>query len=540
MRRVSARRRAALGVGIALGLTSCADSPAPPIGLSREAQRPDTPRTSEPPPTFLADDVVEHLDSPGGQFRIHFARSGPSVPPAADADGSGIPDYVEMVARTYDAVAAFYHDELGYRDPPTDELVGDGNGGDGRFDVYLVDFAGRADGAYRLERCDSTRTSVCTGYMVQENDFAGYGYPSLETATRILASHEYFHAIQSGYDSDQGTVLGEGTAVWATETFDPRLRDFEAFIQGYFERPDLSLDRVATGPVDAFSYGAALFFQHLSERFGRDIVRELYEDCEDGARGVANPAWLPALDVLLARDYADSFASTFAELARWNLYTGDYADPALAWERGAAYPALAMRETAVPFEDAMVRIAHASARYYVALPAGRDAMTAALIAPEADLAGLRLLIAKRGFEDVHEAWVGPPAEAPTLEMAGSVDLVVAIVDVRIAGESLRPGLCIGSPDEVADCRDSLGATLPDAGPAEEDAAVPPDSGLPVVPPPPVADAGAPDAMAPASPTDDGGCSVGLSGDDDGHGRIVVVWLVGLLACARRRKHHRRA
>ncbi|MFY0577312.1 hypothetical protein ACN28S_26015 [Cystobacter fuscus] len=53
----------------------------------------------------------------------------------ADAEGNGIPDAVDTVARTYDAVAAFYAG-LGYRSPPEDSGGAGEAGGDGRFDVY--------------------------------------------------------------------------------------------------------------------------------------------------------------------------------------------------------------------------------------------------------------------------------------------------------------------------------------------------------------------------------------------------------------------
>ena len=86
-----------------------------------------------------------------------------------------------------------------------------------------------------------------SGFIVQENDFAGYGYPSLTYANRVLASHEFFHAVQAAYDSEQSSIIGEGSAVWATEQFDGSLADFEGFLPGFFKHPDRSLDKPIAG-----------------------------------------------------------------------------------------------------------------------------------------------------------------------------------------------------------------------------------------------------------------------------------------------------
>ena len=88
---------------------------------------------------------------------------------------------MEDVAVLYDDVLALYRDELGFRPPLADATVAD-NGGDGRFDVYLVDFGGgiaTAPSGSDAGGLDRAAPGQCVGYMVQENDFAGYGYPSI-------------------------------------------------------------------------------------------------------------------------------------------------------------------------------------------------------------------------------------------------------------------------------------------------------------------------------------------------------------------------
>lgn len=290
---------------------------------------------------YGASDVVEAAGTDGGSFLVHYTRAGVHAVPALDVDDSGVPDFVDEVNRVYEEVGRLYHGPLAFRRPLSDQGLPD-NGGDGRFDVYLLDFARAADGAFRVDTCPSA--AQCLGYVVQENDFATYGYPSTGVATRILGSHEYFHAVQAAYSNQQGVVVSEGTAVWATEQFDPSTADFEHFIGSYLERVDRSLDSPPPGPVPAFAYGSAIFFQFLSERYEPAIVRKLWEHLEPGMgdpaepANLADPTWLVQLDALLVREYQSSFAQAFTEFATWNLWLGEAANPTKSYRHGGELP----------------------------------------------------------------------------------------------------------------------------------------------------------------------------------------------------------
>lgn len=444
---------------LALGLAAAAASPA-------RADRPDTPGTTE---LFHYDagDVVETHPSPGGDFLIHFTRSGPNAVPMADADGSGVPDHVESIAILYDDVLAFYTDELGLRAPLDDGAIAD-NGGDARFDVYLLDFGGGSDGSFRRDGCGLGGDSPghCVGFMVQENDFAGYGYPSIDYANRVLSSHEFFHAVQAAYDADQGSVVAEGTAVWATETFDPSLSDFEGFIDGYFGHTDRPIDRGLGGPVDPFSYGAAIVFRFLEERFDRDIVRMLWEACE-------TMDWLPALDGILASEYGSSFAEAFVELATWDLYTAATADPTVAYAEGGMYPPVTSEAVALPYATGSpLRVFYGSAQYFRASPGTRVTTEAALVG---DGAGeLPLILAVRRGRAIE---VAAGTSAGT---AGADEVFVVVVNPALEGDSRRPGLCIGTTDEVAACRAAMEGGTEDAGASMDlDGGVEVDAGAPM-------------------------------------------------------------
>ncbi|MFP2924027.1 MXAN_6640 family putative metalloprotease [Pyxidicoccus sp. 3LG] len=407
--------------------------------------RPTSP--SATPPRFAEGEPVESVVSPGGSFRIHFSRSGPNAVAAADADGNGIPDAVDTVASAYDRVADFYAG-LGFQRPPDDAWVGGEVGGDGRFDVYLADFAGRADGAFRLDGCLG-ETTQCTGHMLEENDFAGYGYDSYEQAVSTLASHEFFHAVQAAYHPGLGSVVSEGTAVWASERFEPALDDLEHFTASYMARPDRSLVLDPDGPAVSFSYGAGLYFQFLGERFGDGALRSLWEE---SAR-TPDVRWPALVDTLLRRDWGADFDTAFAEFALWNLSTGARAGRVPGYARGEGYAPLTVSARTLPTDESSVRVAAASTRYFEV--EGGTPTVSAVFEPEAGeaLGGAHLLVAAVTDDAVLRVSRadGTGVLSARVDAEDAAHVVVAVVDGRMEGPGRYGRLCITGEASGAPC-----------------------------------------------------------------------------------------
>lgn len=465
--------------------------------------RPDTPGNGLQF-NFDSGDVVEAEASPSGKILVHFARNGANAVPAKDSDMSGVPDFVEEVAGVYDDVLAYY-ESIGFRPPRSDEGLPD-NGGDGKFDVYLVDFAGIGDGAFQVDACDNIKKSQCSGYMVQENDYQGYGYPSTLVANRILASHEFFHGIQGAYDRDQGNVFSEGTAVWATESFDGTLNDFEWFIDGYLNNTGRSLDVPLPGPVDSFSYGSALFFQFLEEKYGAGTVRALVERTEDGAFGETDPQWLDVMGKMLEAEQQAPFSEAFVEFATWNLFLGSKSDPTRSYVNCAKYPQVKMEPAPAPYTD-LLRMFYASAQYYRSFPDGRAKMTAALTSAETALGEtsdvVLLIVAERnGQYDAVVRVTDVRAGIEEIDTAGADAFVAVAINTTTTGTSRKPTLCIGSPEEVAECKksvESIGA----------------------------GGAGGSGGGDPVSPDEPGACGCRMASDSSGAGMASLAFLWSL-------------
>jgi MYXO-CTERM domain-containing protein len=450
---------------------------------------------------YLSTDVIERFDAPDSGYRVHFTRAGKNAVPAADVNTNGTPDLVEAVASVYEEVGAKYHASMGFLRPLNDVALGS-NGGSDRFDIYLVDFALQADGAFRSDACASEK---CIGYVVQENDFAGYNYPNATVATRILGSHEYFHAIQAAYDSEQGVGISEGTAVWATEQFDPSTNDFEGFLSGFMSRPDRSLDSPPSGPVPAFAYGSAIFFEFLSEKYGVPIIRKLWERCENGKghasepADVANPRWIVQLDALLKTEYQSSFAEAFRTFVFWNLFTGAAADPTKAYANGANYPGPLMTPVNTPYLGIAQRVFYAATTYLQLEAGGRATMGALLVddpmTVEDETQGMALVLAvRRANKNTVVVAAADVKVASPLDTSGSAQLIVAVVNTAREGSngvlSKRPGVCVGTPAELVECHKALDpafdAGAPDAGAPD---AGPFDAGVTPIDAGTIADAG---------------------------------------------------
>ncbi|AKQ63337.1 hypothetical protein A176_000249 [Myxococcus hansupus] len=486
--------------------------------------RPTSP--SSMPPRFDEGEAVESVASPGGRFRIHFSRAGSNAVPPADADGNGVPDAVDTVAAAYDRVADFY-ESLGFRLPPDDGWVAGDNGGDDRFDVYLVDFGGVADGAFRLDGC-LEETSRCTGHMLQENDFAGYNYPSYGEAVDILASHEFFHAVQAAYHPGLGSVASEGTAVWASERYRPALDDLERFTAAYLSRPDRTLVLDPEGPAVSFSYGTSIYFQFLGERFGDEVVRALWEE------SVVTPSvrWPVLVETVLRRDWGADFNTAFAEFALWNMATGPRRALDAGYARGEGYARLTVAPRTLPVSEPSVRVAVASTRYFE-VEGGTPFVTASFTPAEGEASpALHLLVAAVTPTQMLRVARAEGTGTLSAQVAASdaSHVIVAVVDGRLEGVGRYGRLCVSGEDSGAPCLDvpppgpdggtggdpDGGAdggtgTDPDGG-VDAGTGSDPDGGVDAG-----TDAGGP--SEPAPPRDEGGCSSAPGG---------LTWAVLLL------------
>ncbi|MCC6221956.1 MAG: hypothetical protein IT201_00495 [Thermoleophilia bacterium] len=273
-----------------------------------------------------------------GNVCVHWVESTDDAPPLADADADTVPDQVELAQAKLAEVWAAEIDRLGYRPPLADESSAN-HGPDGRIDVYLVDVGSETLYGYCTSddpRVGGTRY-VASAYCVLDNDFAPGqfdGAPA-EASLSVTAAHEFFHAIQFGYDYLEDGWLLEATATWMEDEVYDSVDDNLGYLwQSQLTDPSVPLDLgpPTTHPRVLFQYGAFVFFRFLSEREGApDVVRRIWE-LADAAAGAPDHHSSKAIDRALAERGA-TLRATFRDFAATNLV------PDAFYEEGAAYPA---------------------------------------------------------------------------------------------------------------------------------------------------------------------------------------------------------
>lgn len=285
--------------------------------------------------------------SPSGRFRIRYDTTTVHQP-AMLSGGSPVPnsyeEYVDSVASVFDQVWVQEIVNLGFGQPPSDG----GNGGFGtEYDVYIKDMPtfglpgtfGYTEwtGEAQAEAGDRERFA---SFIVIENDFWGYRTPGL-AGMRVTAAHEFHHAIQVGAYGIWKTIANsdfyfyEITSTWLEDALftdvDDYLFDLPQFFQQY-KTGQISY------PFTEYSSGRAgyervVWAHFLVRRFGRDIMRQIWEEVR------VRPV-LRAQNVVL-QGSGSSLPSAFGEFTAWNFYTADRADTIRYYPEGRRYPRFA-------------------------------------------------------------------------------------------------------------------------------------------------------------------------------------------------------
>ncbi|WP_372727380.1 MXAN_6640 family putative metalloprotease [Nocardioides sp.] len=200
-----------------------------------------------------------------GHFCLHWVREGKDAPPGAG--------WRKKTLQTMNQVWKREVDQLGYRPPLKDGR----RGGDSTFDVYLKDLGSRGFYGYCApERRKPGSKWRASGYCVLDNDFSREQYHARPIeALRVTAAHEFFHAIQFGYDYGEDPWFMEATATWIEERFADGVNDNRQYLPfGQLADPATPLD---THRESGFNqYGNWPFFEFLSSHFGPKIVRTIW------------------------------------------------------------------------------------------------------------------------------------------------------------------------------------------------------------------------------------------------------------------------
>jgi Family of unknown function (DUF6055) len=209
-------------------------------------------------------------------FVLHYTTQGNEAVPAQDHNGNGISDFIDVAAESWERVWAREIVELGYPMPLGMPQL--------KFHVYYRDLRFYYGAAYPqnvvLQSATPVPLGTASAYIVVENDFAEGFPPNDEDVTgnevirsgalKVTQAHEFMHAIQFNINVYQSGWLMESHATWAEDAVYDDLNDWRWYINRFLANPDAPL-------FNRYLYGAAFFMNYLSETYGVDVTRSIWE-----------------------------------------------------------------------------------------------------------------------------------------------------------------------------------------------------------------------------------------------------------------------
>jgi hypothetical protein len=246
-------------------------------------------------------------------YVLHYSTVNTSdVVPAVDAGGiRGVPDYIEVAARSWEDIWQREVVELGYPKPK-------GVTAQNKFHVYYskISYYGYTMPTnVQLEGVTPVPVGTASAYIVVNNDF--YGFPPNDedrTGTEVIRSgahkvtqaHEFMHALQFAINVYGSGWLMESHATWAEDAVYDGINDWHWYINSFLGTPELPI-------FNRYLYGAAYFQNYLSERYGVDVMRQIWfahrtRSAQDAIRDVAFGGSWDAMKAFAPAEYLNNIS----------------------------------------------------------------------------------------------------------------------------------------------------------------------------------------------------------------------------------------
>lgn len=306
-------------------------------------QRPSTPGGGPWPTQFPLDRKLKTV-----HFVIHYTTRGKDAPPVEDVlPQNGHPDYVDLVADAFERSYRFEVEMMGFKKPIEDSW-GPNNEGDPRYDVYLFDapFLGVTVSEW-FDRVLPTALTASFWFGINSRMYEYFGKEEGKRYVETTCAHEFLHACQYAYNARLPAWVAEATSTWIeARVYDGgRTEDGDDYndpedsaetdgtdqvyqqIRQWFLKPDTALDTPG-----GHAYGNVIFINYLTERFGVDIVREIYEAFSDGASREFGNFW----DLFATK--GTNWVEVFKTFTVWNYFTADRAGLFPSYRFAHRYP----------------------------------------------------------------------------------------------------------------------------------------------------------------------------------------------------------
>ncbi len=221
-----------------------------------------------------------------GLFRFHYTTTGSNAVSTSDTNSNSIPDYVELISDVFSFVISVELTNLGFVEPPGDGWypLNNDNGGSGLYDIYFRNLPTNWYGYVQPEDWANYSTgnnehssgvnevNAFTSYMVMRHNYNGFPNTLIENI-QVTVAHEYFHAVQFGYDGWEESWVMEATAVQMEEMVYDDINDCYQYMPIWFNSPHQSLNLDSS---DRW-YGSYIFFEYVNSHLSIDAIGKFWE-----------------------------------------------------------------------------------------------------------------------------------------------------------------------------------------------------------------------------------------------------------------------
>ncbi|MGQ9643062.1 MAG: MXAN_6640 family putative metalloprotease, partial [Ignavibacterium sp.] len=290
--------------------------------------------------------LQKSIVTPKGYFRIHYDETGINAPKYS----------LTELALALDSAYNFEVNFLGYPPPPVDNV----NGGDSRYDIYILDLGGSYYGYTQFE--DDLGDGKYTSFTVIDNDYQGYYTTGIEGA-RVTVAHEFHHAIQAGnyIYRESDLFYYEITSTAMEEFVFDDINDYYAYMPDYFNNP--------TRPFILNSgYNLAIWNIFLKDRFGFDILKRQWE-LLPSARA------LNAINISLNENNS-TLRNELNRFGVWTYFTNYRSIPGKFFDEAANYPLIRTSTPMVfnPPSKSFSMSTRPTTNYFLKIIDGRDTL----------------------------------------------------------------------------------------------------------------------------------------------------------------------
>ncbi len=289
-------------------------------------------------PTFL------NSNKESAHFKVFYsvAVGDSNAVSTIDENTDGTPDYVESILSEMENIWSKEIGTMGFTAPPGDSTTG----GNSKYDIYLYKLAPNLYGFAAPDSLvgnnpNSTAAEInaYTSYIALRNEYGQFTNHSQLENIQVTAAHEFFHAVQFGYDQKEKDWLKEATAAWMEDEVYDDVNDNLQYLPNWFNSPSIPLDATHVESVGHW-YGSWIFFRYVSEHLGgTSTIKKIWEKSIGHDSKIKDFSFIEINEALT--EVNSSYNKAFKDFAVANLFK---TIAPYNYEEGATYPNLKITE----------------------------------------------------------------------------------------------------------------------------------------------------------------------------------------------------